>query len=129
MIQLTPHMKIWVAPEVIDFRCGIDALSGVVKTKLRADPFSGQVFVFCNRKKTAVKVLIYDGQGFWLMLKRLSRGHFRHWPGVRENVLSQSFTHLELAVLLFNGEPKVIQAQPNWREYDTGQVPPPNPLF
>ena len=117
MIQLTPHMKIWVATDAIDFRCGIDALSGIVKSRLNGDPFSGQVFVFVNRKKTSIKILVYDCQGFWLMIKRLSKGTFQHWPRSKDAILSQNFTHLELSVLLFNGRPKLIEAQPNWREY------------
>jgi transposase len=127
MIQLTPHMKIFVACDGIDFRCGIDALCNVVKLRLAADPFSGHVFVFSNRKRTAVKILVYDQQGFWLMMKRLSRGRFEHWPKSTDEALSQSFTHLELSVLLFNGKPKFIGVQPNWREYSSRQEGPPPP--
>lgn len=123
MIALTPHMTIWVALGSLDFRCGIDALSEVVKTKLRSDPFSGQVFVFCNRKKTAVKILVYDQQGFWLMMKRLSRGSFRHWPEASIGINQKAFTHLELSVLLFNGSPEKIEAQGSWRPYGPLQRP------
>ena len=66
MIQLTPQMRILVALEPADFRRGIDGLASVCKQTLREDPFSGCVFVFRNRRATALKVLVYDGQGFWL---------------------------------------------------------------
>jgi transposase len=66
MIQVTAQMRILVAIEPVDFRKGIDGLVGICKNKIAADPFSGYVFVFCNRKKTALKILSYDGQGFWL---------------------------------------------------------------
>ena len=76
MIQITPQMRILVAVEPTDFRRGIDGLARVCKDVLRHDPFSGWVFVFRNRPATALKILVYDGQGFWLCHKRLSRGGF-----------------------------------------------------
>ncbi len=80
MIQITPQMRILVAVEPTDFRRGIDGLARVCKEVLRHDPFNGWVFVFRNRPATALKVLVYDGQGFWLCHKRLSSGKFRWWP-------------------------------------------------
>ena len=80
MIQITPQMRILVAVEPADFRRGIDGLARVCKDVLQHDPFSGWVFVFRNRSATALKILVYDGQGFWLCHKRLSSGKFRWWP-------------------------------------------------
>ena len=66
MIQITPQMRILMAVEPQDFRKGIDGLSQVCREVLRTDPFGGAVFVFRNRRATALKILVYDGQGFWL---------------------------------------------------------------
>ena len=71
MIQLTPQMKIKVAVEPVDFRKGIDGLAAVCRQVMASDPFSGQVFVFRNKRRTAIKILLYDGQGFGLFQKRL----------------------------------------------------------
>ena len=60
MIQVAPQMRLLVAIEPVDFRKGIDGLVGVCRQVLRSDPFSGAVFVFRNRRKTALKILIYD---------------------------------------------------------------------
>jgi len=60
MIQLTAHMRILVAVEPVDFRAGIDGLCSLCRKILHSDPFSGTVFVFRNRRKTALKVLVYD---------------------------------------------------------------------
>ena len=80
MIQITPQMRIVVAVEAVDFRKGIDGLARLCRDGLAADPMSGWLFVFRNRRATALKVLVYDGQGFWLCQKRLSAGRFRWWP-------------------------------------------------
>jgi IS66 Orf2 like protein len=80
MIQVAPQMRILVAVEAIDFRNGIDGLARVCKQQLQTDPFSGGLFVFRNRRRTAIKILVYDGHGFWLCQKRLSAGRFRFWP-------------------------------------------------
>jgi hypothetical protein len=63
MLQVTPQMRILVAVEPVDFRNGIDGLARRGKQQLRADPFSGGLFIFRNRRRTAIKVLVYDGQG------------------------------------------------------------------
>ena len=65
MIQVTPQMRVLVAVQPADFRRGIDGLARTCRAALGSDPFSGTVFVFRNKRKTAVKVLVYDGQGFW----------------------------------------------------------------
>jgi transposase len=66
MIQLTPQMRILVGVEAVDFRKGIDGLARACRDVLAADPFSGWLFVFRNRRQTALRILVYDGQGFWL---------------------------------------------------------------
>ena len=81
MIQITPQMRILVAVEPVDFRRGIDGLAQVCRETLAADPFSGTVFVFRGRTGTSIKLLTFDGQGYWLCQKRLSKGRFRWWPG------------------------------------------------
>src|SRR5438067_10850556 len=83
MIQITPQMRILVAVEAVDGRKGIDSLARLCQEKLKADPFSGSLFVFRSRRGTAVRILVYDGQGFWLAQKRLSKGRFRWWPSGR----------------------------------------------
>ena len=70
-------MRLLVAVTPADFRRGIDGLARVCRESLVSDPFSGAVFVFRNRRGTAIKLLAYDGQGYWLCQKRLSKGKFR----------------------------------------------------
>lgn len=117
MIQITPQMRVLVAVEAADFRCGIDGLAQRCRAVLGADPFSGTVFVFRNRRRTAIKLLVYDGQGFWLCHKRLSRGKFPWWPAGREAAGASLRAH-ELWVLLSAGDPSRTRAQPLWRRVD-----------
>ncbi len=114
MIQVTPQMRILVAVEPTDFRKGIDGLAQVCKQVLRRDAFSGAVFVFRNRRETAVKLLIYDGQGFWLCQKRMSRGRFRSWPASGDTATKTLEAH-ELQVLLWGGDPSAARGAPAWR--------------
>lgn len=80
MLQITPQMKILVAVEPADFRRGIDGLARLCQETLQHDPFAGAVFVFRNRKATALKLLMYDGQGFWLCHKSQSSDYHRLGP-------------------------------------------------
>ena len=114
MIQITPQMRVVVAVEPADFRKGIDGLARLCQEALAHDPFTGWVFVFRNRRATAVKVLVYDGQGFWLCYKRLSRGRFRWWPTSRTAAAKTLAAH-QLQVLLSAGNPAAAQAAAAWR--------------
>jgi transposase len=120
MIQMTPHMRILVAVEPVDFRAGIDGLARVCRQRLQADPFCGGLFVFGNRRRSAIKVLVYDGQGFWLCQKRLSSGRFRFWPS-RVTEAGQALQAHELQVLLMGGDPAQAKAAPAWRRLDVAQ--------
>lgn len=114
MIQITPQMRVLVAIQPVDFRKGIDGLVLLCKERLQQDPFSGWVFVFRNRRATAVKVLVYDGQGFWLCQKRLSSGRFPCWP-TAHNAAAQTLAAHQLQVLLSAGDPTTAQGAPEWR--------------
>jgi len=111
VIQVTPHMRILVAVEPADFRCGIDGLARLCRSELREDPFSGCLFVFRNRKGTAIKCLIYDGSGYWLCHKRLSTGRFRFWPKAGAGG-SRTLAAHQVQLLLAGGDPAAGDTAP-----------------
>jgi transposase len=115
MIQIVPQMRILVAVQPIDFRNGIDGLARICRQELETDPFSGALFVFINRRRTAIKILAYDQQGFWLCQKRLSANRFRHWPASANGGKAQMLEAHELQLLLVGGNPATAQAAPAWR--------------
>lgn len=120
MLQITPQMRILVAVQPQDFRKGIDGLAAVCRGILSQDPFSGCVFVFRNRRATAIKILVYDGQGFWLAQKRLSEGRFRWWPG---GEATRQLQARDLQVVLWNGDPSRAKMGPLWRALGSGDDP------
>ena len=107
-------MRILVAIEPADFRKGIDGLAEVCRNHLQQDPFAGTVFVFRNRRATAIKIIAYDGQGFWLCQKRLSKGRFAYWPVSRTERTDLLEAH-QLAVLLSGGNPATAKGVESWR--------------
>ncbi len=115
MIQLIPQLRILLACKPVDFRAGIDGLAALCKRELAEDPYLGALFVFRNRRGSALKLLIYDGLGFWLFTRRWSQGRLRWWPTSPHTPLHQLKAQ-ELSVLLYNGVPEEARFAPDWRE-------------
>ena len=85
MIHLTSQTPILLAAKPVDFRKGIDGLSGLCEHILKQNPRSGTLFVFISRDRTKVRILAYEDNGFWLMTKRLSSGKF-NWPKIGQAI-------------------------------------------
>ena len=113
MIPINPQMRILVAIQPVDFRKGIDGLAATCRQVLKENPMDGALFLFCNRRRHAIKVLVYDGQGFGLCQKRLSNGRFKGWARGDEAV--QTLAAHQVQLLLWNGDPMQAKAAPLWR--------------
>ena len=107
-------MRILISVKPTDFRKGIDGLAGIGRNQLMEDPMSGTLFLFRNRSKTALRVLAYDGQGFCLYSKRLSKGRFHWWPNRVEDMIKIDCK--ELQTLLWNGNPVNANFSKEWRK-------------
>lgn len=118
MLQIVPQMKIFLANEPIDFRKGIDGLAAHCRNCLGEDPFSGALFVFRNGRRTSLKILAYDGQGFWLCQKRLSSGRLHWWPDAGTDTLSRLAAR-QLQMLLWNGDLESARFGEQWRPLQT----------
>jgi len=79
MLSFSGGLKIFVALEPCDMRKSFNGLHTVVHGKLRADPLSGALFLFSNKKRNIMKILYWDGSGLWVLAKRLEKGTFS-WP-------------------------------------------------
>jgi transposase len=92
-----PAARVMVASRPVDFRKGMDGLAALVKERMRADPFSGVIWVFRARRADRVKLLWWDGTGLVMLSKRLESGSFR-WPRVEDGTMR--LTGAQLAALL-----------------------------
>lgn len=83
MLSFSGSLKVFLAVEPCDLRKGFQGLQAMVSELLHEDLRSGAMFVFCNRRRTRLKVLHWDGTGLWLLIKRLEQGTF-FWPRVSD---------------------------------------------
>lgn len=79
MLSFPPSVRICLAVGATDMRKGFDGLAAVAQHAMGEDPFTGHVFVFCNRRRDLLKLLVWDRAGFWVLAKRLEEGTFA-WP-------------------------------------------------
>lgn len=95
MLNLPPSVKAYVSTDITDMRRSIDSLSILVQEVLKKDPFSGHLFVFCNKRGDKIKILYWDRNGFCLWYKKLERGIFR-LPKIQSKVFMLSPNELNL---------------------------------
>ena len=98
--------KVFLACGATDGRKAINGLSLLIQSSFQLDPFDTALFVFCNKNRNRLKILEWDGDGFWLHLKRLERGHFK-WPGTADDEKIMNLSETELSHLL--GSPGLEQ--------------------
>jgi len=90
--------RVFLACGKTDMRKSIDGLAAIVEGNFKLDPFSGALFVFCNRNRDRIKILEWDGDGYWIHFKRLEKGHYR-WPTAGDDA-TMTLTGEELMFLL-----------------------------
>ena len=76
MLSLPASVRIFLARDPVDFRKAFDGLCGIIQDEFGDDPFSGHLFLFFNKRRDRIKILLWDRNGFWLFYKRLERGTF-----------------------------------------------------
>lgn len=125
MLQLSPQTTILVARKHADFRKGIDGLAAICRNIMLVDPFSGTLFLFYNRNKTSFKILAFDGQGMWLIQKRLSKGSFKHIYNTKLGSDIEPYIticHKVLSVLINNGDPVAVKFPQDWRKVQAASL-------
>ena len=93
----TGAVRVMVATKPVDFRKGAEGLAAVVREEMRADPFSGAIYVFRAKRADRVKLVFWDGTGVCLFAKRREDGKFR-WPAIQDGVIR--LTSAQLSALL-----------------------------
>ena len=79
MLDLAGGTTVYLACGATDLRKSYHGLAAIIKLKFKLDPYSRCMFAFCNRRRTSIKILQWDGSGFWILMKRLDKDSF-HWP-------------------------------------------------
>jgi transposase len=118
MLQLTPQSRTFLAIEPVDFRAGIDRLAAFCRERLVQNPLEGAVYVFRNRRSTAFKLLVYDGQGFWLCPSACHRAGSNGGPAPRPRPGACP----PLSCTSFSGT--AIPRPPIWRRTGAGLLRP-----
>jgi transposase len=98
--------EIYLACGATDGRKAINGLVNLVSSNFALSPYDAAVFVFCNKRRDRLKILEFDGSGFWLYMKRLEQGHFK-WPAATDENETMELTQEELMYLL--GSPMLEQ--------------------
>lgn len=80
MLNLSSGIPIFVYTAATDMRKGVNGLSGIVRSEFKADPTDGSLFIFINRNRDRMKILHFDGGGFWLYYRLLEAGTFEALP-------------------------------------------------
>jgi transposase len=99
MLSFPPVVRIWLCSQAVDLRRSFDTLAEQVRQQLQANPLSGHVFVFRNKRSDRVKLLYWDEDGYVIVYKRLEQGTF-HWPSTQPGQASVHVRAAELAMLL-----------------------------
>ena len=120
MIHITAQMRVLVAIEAVDGRKGSILWFGFVRRSSLRIRFRGCVFVFRSRRGTSIRLLSYDGQGYWLAQKRLSKGRFRWWP--ESSSPAKALEAYEAQLLMVAGDVSRVRAAPMWRRVNAGAV-------
>ncbi|MBR7075687.1 MAG: IS66 family insertion sequence element accessory protein TnpB [Lachnospiraceae bacterium] len=99
--------KAYIACGYTDLRYGVDGLASLVQNQFHLDPFDeGTIFLFCGRKSDRIKALLWEGDGFLLMYKRLSNGRYQ-WPRTKEEMKHMTMEQYRWLMSGFTVEPSI----------------------
>ena len=99
MLTLSPALKLWFCATPVDMRLGFDGLFNLVRTRLAADPLSGHLFLFTNKRADRLKILYWGGHGLCLFCQRLEAGRY-HFPEVPPGQASLELSAGQLQMIL-----------------------------
>ena len=113
MLSTGSHVRVYVAAEPVDLRCGHDGLSALVRSTLALDPYAGHLFAFIGKRAQGIKVLFWDRGGFVVYYKRLAKGRFR-LPKITPDATSLALDATELSMLLGGFDLSVKKRSRSW---------------
>lgn len=108
-LSLPSNIRIFVARGAVDMRKSFDGLSLMVQHQFKREAFSGDLFAFFNRQRDRVKLLLWDGNGFWVFAKRLESGAFARWPDDDGDAVCVAIDRARLGMLLEGVDMKSVK--------------------
>jgi transposase len=114
MISFPASVELMVVHTPVSFSCGIDGMRRYCQLILKQDPIDSGYFLFVNRRRDKVRVIWFDGQGFCLLTKRLSKGTFKNWPR-HVDAVSSAATFFEAHALICGGNKSDCRYTPIWK--------------
>lgn len=115
MFAISSRSRFYLYTAATDMRKGFDGLAGLVRRELQADPLSGDVFVFINRARDRIKLLVWDRTGFWVLYKRLEGGGF-HLPRAAQDAFSVALLYEEVVMLLEGIDPERLRRRKRFQK-------------
>ncbi len=103
--------KAYIACGYTDLRYGVDGLAGLIQEQFHLDPFDeGTIFLFCGRKSDRIKGLLWEGDGFLLLYKRLANGKYQ-WPRTRDELITMTMEQYQRLMTGFSIEPSIRRSE------------------
>jgi len=114
MFWTPTHLQFFLYRHPTDMRQSFDGLSGLVINHLKQNPLSGDVYVFLNKRKNRIKLLLWNGDGFWIFYKRLEKGTFQI-PQNATNAPSLELAYEQLLMMLQGIDLDLVKHRPRYR--------------
>ena len=100
VLSVPAQARVFLACSATDMRKSFDGLCLIIQHEFDRDPYAGDVFTFFNRRRTYVKLIVWDGNGFWLVAKRLEGGTFEDWCPATDASTHVGIDRAQLSMLL-----------------------------
>jgi transposase len=114
MFLLSSQLKFYLYNQPTDMRKSFDGLFGIIKSVLKLNPLSGDIYVFMNKRRNRIKLLYWDGDGFWIFYKRLEKGTFQQPLKASPNG-TMNLLYNELVMLLDGIDLRSIKRRPRYQ--------------
>jgi len=115
MLHLSAAVQYYLCAEITDMRKGFDSLCGIVSSQMKLDALSGSIFIFINRRRSQVKLLLWEGDGLSLYHKRLEKGTYE-LPGTSDTNSSSNITYQQLQFILQGVSLQKIQYRKRYKK-------------
>ena len=122
MLPFTARCNFYLCTHATDMRKSFDGLCGLVSSALARDPVSGDVYVFFNRRRDRIKLLVWDRSGFWIFYKRLERGTFQ-LPRHLSNQTSLDVPYEDLMMIIEGIDLASVKRRPRYHHLAPSHLP------